>query len=69
MNRRKVLLEPELEEIAAPWGPLHRLEVAAKFERWARQLRISARITLRDRSLPKPKPVLRRIAPRKAALN
>jgi len=69
MNGTRVVLEPELQEVAAEWGPLHRLEVAAKFERWARQLRVSARITLRDRSLPKRKPVLRRLAPRKAVLN
>ena len=69
MGNKRVRLEPELEEIAAEWGPVHSLEVAAKWSRWAHQLRIKARIILRDRSWPKPKPSLRRVAPRKAVLN
>jgi hypothetical protein len=67
--KTRVTLEPELEQIAALWGPLHRLEMAAKLERWARQLRVSARITLRDRARTSPKPVLRPLPARKAALN
>lgn len=39
-----VSLEPELEEIAALWPPVRRLEAAAKMRRWARQLEISARV-------------------------
>jgi hypothetical protein len=32
-------LEPELEEMAALWTPTVRLQMAAKFEAWARQLK------------------------------
>ena len=68
-KKSRVRLEPELEEMAADWGPLHRIEMAAKFKRWSRQLRISAAITLKDRSWPKPTPAMPRVAHRLAALN
>jgi hypothetical protein len=67
--KNRVGLEPELEEIAGEWGPLYRLEMADKMERWIRQLRISARITLRDRFWRTPRPVLKRLPLRKARLN
>ena len=67
--KKRVKLEPELEEIAAFWGPVHDLAMAAKFERWVRQLRMRAKITLSDRNRSKRKPELRFVAPRKAALN
>jgi len=41
-----VTLEPELEKIAGLWTPLKRLEMARKFEKWARQLRISGKIMI-----------------------
>jgi len=41
-----VTLEPELERIAALWTPMKRLEMARKFEKWARQLRVSGRIMI-----------------------
>lgn len=59
MNRRRVVLEPELEEMAALWLPAKRFEMAQKMERWARQLRVSARILsqtyaqARKRGLPR----------------
>lgn len=65
----RVKLEPELEQMAADWGPIYRLEVADKMERWVRQLRVSARITLKDRFWKKPKSVLKRVPLRKALLN
>ena len=67
--KTRVTLEPELQEIAALWPPAQRLEAAEKMHRWARQLKISALIMLKD-SRPKPRrrgvPVL---PPRKALLN
>lgn len=65
----RVRLEPELEEFAGNWGPLHCLEVADRWERWVRQLRMKARIILKDRSGPKPKASLRSVPPRKLAWN
>jgi hypothetical protein len=67
--KSRVTLEPELQEIAALWPPAKRLEAAAKMLRWARQLKVSAFIMLRD-----AKPFPRRLAVptlphRKAALN
>lgn len=69
MQRPRVTLEPELEAMAASWGPIHRLEMADKMERWIRQLRVSARITLRDRSRKIPKPSLKVVPHRKLVLN
>ena len=64
-----VTLEPELEEVAALWGPVKRFEMARKFGRWQRQLRISAFIMLHA-SHPGPKrPSLPAVGPRKAAQN
>jgi hypothetical protein len=65
----RVRLEPELEAIAKEWGPVHSLEVAATWERWAHQLRIRAKIILKDRFWQKPKPVFRRVGLRRARLN
>lgn len=67
--KKRVKLEPELEEFAGDWGPLHCLEVAAVWERWAKQLRMKATIRLRDQSWPKPKPALRRVSHRRLLLN
>jgi len=65
---RRVALEPELEEIAAFWSAAKRFEMARKFRRWARQLRVSAFILFHD-SHPASPPSLRFVAPRKARLN
>lgn len=43
-TRKRVVLEPELERMAGAFTWRERLFLAAKFERWARQLRVSARI-------------------------
>ena len=65
---RRVRLEPELEEIAAFWSASKRLEMARKFKRWARQLRVSGVILFRD-SHQVSRPALPFVGPRKARLN
>jgi len=47
-RRRRVQLEPELEEIAAFWPPAKRFEMARKFKRWARQLKVSGFILFHE---------------------
>jgi|GEM_PF-1768441 len=65
-----VTLEPELEEIAALWPAAKRFEMAEKFRRWARQLKVSGRIMVKNESCRIcPPRALRFVAPRKAALN
>lgn len=68
LKSRRVKLEPELEAIAAFWPAAKRLEMARKFTRWARQLRISGLILFSD-SHRVSRPVLRFVGPRKARLN
>lgn len=51
----RVRLEPELEDRAAAWSPEKREAVAAKLERWVRQLRISAAILKVDRKVDPPR--------------
>ncbi len=63
-----VTLEPELEEEASLMTPAQRLALAHKFERWSRQLRVSAFILNRV-SAPKPQPFLRALTRRKLVLN
>jgi len=48
----RVTMEPDLERMAAGWAPSVRLEMAARFRRWARQLRLSAVIALADQRPP-----------------
>jgi hypothetical protein len=67
-GRRRVALEPELEEIASLWPPAKRFEMARKFRRWARQLRITGLILFYD-SHPGSRPALRIVSLRKARLN
>jgi hypothetical protein len=64
----RVQLEPELEAIAAFWSASKRFEMARKFRRWARQLRVSGFILFQD-SHPISRPVMRFVALRKAGLN
>ena len=64
----RVELEPELEAIAAFWSASKRFEMARKFRRWARQLRVSAFILFQD-AHPVSRPALRFVALRKARLN
>jgi hypothetical protein len=59
----RVTLEPELELEAGWFTPSQRLELARKFERWARQLRVSAFILGRDAE-PK-RPVALKVLPRR----
>lgn len=65
---RRISLEPELEEVAAFWPAAKRFEMARKFARWARQLRVTAFILFQD-SHPASKPSLPAVALRKARLN
>jgi hypothetical protein len=67
-RKRRVALEPELEEIACLWPPAKRFEMARKFRRWARQLRISGLILFHD-SHPSPRPALPYLSIRKSRLN
>ena len=67
-KRIRVALEPELEEIAAFWPPAKRFEMARKFRRWARQLKVSGFILFQD-AHPAGRPALRYVALRKARLN
>jgi hypothetical protein len=64
----RVTLEPELECEVGLFTPPERLELARKFERWARQLRVSAFI-LRRAQEPKRPAVLKVLPRRKLALN
>ncbi|MGA2243777.1 MAG: hypothetical protein ABSH48_02160 [Verrucomicrobiota bacterium] len=66
--KHRVSLEPELEEIACLWPPAKRFEMARKFRRWARQLRISGIILFHD-SHPGSRPALRFLSRRTAPLN
>jgi hypothetical protein len=63
----RVQLELPLEIKVATWSPPRRIALAEKLERWARQLRVSAAILLRDE--PKPTKRLKPIPQEKAALN
>jgi hypothetical protein len=67
-RRPRVELEPELEEIAALWPAAKRFEMARKFRRWARQLRVSGFILFHDSHRPAP-PALPFLALRKVRLN
>lgn len=68
MKSVRVKLEPELEAEAMLLTPAQRIQMAAKLERWARQLRVSAFI-LRADAEPKPRPSLRALPRRRLALN
>jgi hypothetical protein len=67
----RVRLEPELDEIAALWPPLKRLELSRKLQRWSRQLRVSAMIQIKDEreAAARPRPRLRSLSKRKQVLN
>jgi len=67
-RRPRVELEPELEEIAALWPAAKRFEMARKFRRWARQLRVSGFILFHDSHQPAPR-ALPFLALRKVRLN
>jgi hypothetical protein len=67
-TRARVTLEPELEQVVALYTPGQRMELAWKFERWARQLRVSAFILRRMRG-PLKQGVLKALSRRRLALN
>lgn len=64
----RVRLEPSLEIQVITLSPVQRRALARVYERWARQLRVSAKILERDQ-LPRPKPQLRPLVPRRLRLN
>ena len=64
----RVRLEPGLEEEVSLLTPAQRVALARKFQRWARQLRVSARIILRD-ELPQPRPSLKPLPRRRLSWN
>jgi hypothetical protein len=68
MKKRRFTLEPELEEETALLTAAQRMRLARKFERWARQLRVSAFI-LRQDAHPGPRPSLRAVPRRRLVLN
>ena len=66
----RVILEPELQEIAALWPAAKRFEMARKLKRWAKQLRISALIMASDvRGGPRQPASMPALPRRRAALN
>jgi hypothetical protein len=68
--RKRVTLEPELEELATAWPPGMRLVVARKFRRWARQLTVSARIMMQqDRAAGRVRASLPRVPLQKLPWN
>jgi hypothetical protein len=55
-DKTRVVLEPTLESKVYDWTACQRRELACTFERWARQLRVSAKIIDRgDVSKPSPR--------------
>jgi len=66
--RKRIVLEPELEEIAKELNASRRRALAGKLERWAKELRVSAFILDRDAE-PRPKPSLKRLPNRRLLLN
>ena len=67
-RRPRVALEPELETIAAGWPAAKRFEMARKFKRWSRQLRVTGFILFHE-SHPISQPKLQSVGIRKARLN
>ena len=56
--KKVIILEPELEAIAGELGVFDRLMMAVKLERWARQLRVSARVLAKPRAKRRRPPYL-----------
>ena len=52
----RVRMEPELEEVAGHLNPGDRMLLAGKFARWARQLRVSARVLAAPPSARRSRP-------------
>ena len=67
-KKTRVILEPTLESKVSCWSSCQRRELARKFERWARQLRVSAKMLDLD-DAPKPPPRLKILTPRRQRLN
>ena len=64
----RVTLEPVLEVEACLMTAAKRRALARTFERWARQLRVSAKILEVDEA-PRPRPSLRALPRRRLSLN
>jgi len=67
-KKPRVFLEPTLESKVFCWNACQRRELARKFERWGRQLRVSAKILDLDET-PKPPPRLKALPLRRQRLN
>jgi hypothetical protein len=67
-KKPRVVLEPTLESKVYGWTACQRRELARTFERWARQLRVSAKMLDLD-DAPKPLPRLKALPPRRQRLN
>jgi hypothetical protein len=57
----KIRMEPELEELAGDLNPSQRRGMAAKLERWAHELRVTA-FALERQAAPRPRRVLPRLS-------
>lgn len=68
MNKKRVRLEPELEQIAGDLGASQRKDMANKLRRWVKQLEFSSLILELD-SAPKPPPVFRPLPRSRLRLN
>lgn len=66
-NKRRVILEPALEEVAGNLSAHERVMLAKKYYRWAIQLFVSARV-MRQNTQLLPKRI-QRIPRRRLALN
>lgn len=64
----RVRLEPELESLAGTFGAAQSEELARLYERWARQLRVKAKILRADAARVR-RPSLKRLAAPKLVLN
>lgn len=69
-ERKRVILEPELEEIALLWTASKCLDTGRKLKRWGHQLIIKGRIMLIDQRQFHHRPSsLKSLPRRKARLN
>jgi hypothetical protein len=69
-ERKRVILEPELEEIAMLWTASRCLRSGKKFIRWGHQLMMKGKIMLIDqREVPNRPVSLKRLPRRMARLN
>ncbi len=68
-QRPRVILEPDLQAEVELFSWQARLHLARKLERWAHQLRVSAKIIQRDLPPPPSPPSLKPLCAAKLRLN